>query len=124
MTFSEIIVFGVIWGALMLYFLTPFKSKRLQNKKDQSFKSAFWESLRSGITHKKVILAFVMLSSTLAYIWQYYVQLEWHIAAHGGSEMTFNPTTKAIYTVVGIIIYAVILYLLSALKRAKASSLR
>lgn len=121
MHFSAIIVFAVIWGGLMFYFLTPFERNKHRNKKDNSFGNAFKTSLLSGMKHKKVILAFVMLISTVICIWLYYAQLDWHNAAHGGGEMTFNPTIQAIYYIVAITIYTVMLYLLSAYKRAKGS---
>lgn len=121
---TEYFVFWGIWGVIMLYFFTPFNTKPLKNKKRLSFRSAFIASLLSGIKHKKVILAFAMLSSTLVYIWHYHRQLEWYHATHGGGEMTFNPTTNAIYIIVSILLYTVILYLVSACKRAKASSYR
>lgn len=124
MQFSEIIVIGVIWGGLMFYFLTPFKSKPLQRNKDDSFRDDFLASLFGGIKHKKFIFAFVMLIVTLVCVWLGYSQLKWHNDNHGGGEMTFNPTIKSIYYMVGITIYTGILYLLSAFKIAKASSLR
>ena len=95
MHFSAIIVFAVIWGGLMFYFLTPFERNKHRNKKDNSFGNAFKTSLLSGMKHKKVILAFVMLISTVICIWLYYAQLDWHNAAHGGGEMTFNPTIQS-----------------------------
>ena len=121
MQYSAIIVFAVVWGGLMYYFLTPFERNTLQSKKDNSFSRAFKASLLSGMKHKKVILAFVLLIGTLICIWLNYAQLEWHNAAHGGEETTFNPTTKAIYYIVAITIYTVMLYLLSAYKRTKGS---
>ena len=119
--YSAIIVFAVIWGGLMFYFLTPIERNTLQSKKGISFKKAFMASLLSGMKHKKIILAFVLLIGTLIGVWLNYAQLEWHNAAHGGGEMTFNPTTQAIYSIVAITIYTVMLYLLSAYKRMKGS---
>ena len=124
MQFSEIIVIGVIWGGLMFYFLTPFKSKSLQNNKNKSVRSALFASLLSVMMHKKAILAFAMLTITLVCVWLNYSQLKWHNDNHGGGEMAFNPITKAIYYMIGITIYTGILYFLSAFKIAKARCLR
>ena len=118
--FSEIVVFGIVWGGLMIFFLTPFKRKaNIEFKKTTkvTFPNALKDSLIKIALHKKAILALIMLMITLNYTWSYHSQLEWYNNAHGGGEMSINPTKQAIYYMVSITIYAILLYLFLAFRR-------
>lgn len=118
---TEIIVFGIVWGALFIYFLTPFTSLvtfESHKGSDVAFKHVFIDSLIKIVMHKKAILALLMLVITLVFIWSYYSQLEWYNLAHGVGEMSIRPKLLAIYYIVSVIIYSALLYLFLALRRA------
>ncbi|THE09142.1 hypothetical protein E1I69_23485 [Bacillus timonensis] len=90
----NIIVFWIVWGALYIYFLTPFKSLvTFESHKDSeiAFKNVFKDSLIKIVMHKKAILALLMLILTLVFIWSYYSQLEWYNLAHGVGEVSTKP---------------------------------
>ncbi|RFB11417.1 hypothetical protein DZB84_21035 [Bacillus sp. HNG] len=117
---TEIIVFGIVWGALFIYFLTPFTSLvtfKSYKGIDVAFKHVFIDSLIKIVMHKKAILALLMLVITLVFIWSYYSQLEWYNLAHGVGEVSTKPKLLGIYYIVSVIIYSALLYLLLALRR-------
>jgi hypothetical protein len=120
MQFTEIVVFGIVWGGLMIYFLTPFNKKtviEIQGSTDVTFSKAFKDSLTSLILHKKAILALLMLMITLIYIWMYYTSIEWYFKAHGEVEKSVNPMDQAFYYMINIISYAAFLYLFLAIRK-------
>ncbi|WP_043932640.1 hypothetical protein [Bacillus sp. EB01] len=117
---TEIVIFGIVWGVLLIYFLTPFKSMMIfESQKDTklAFINVFKDSLIKIIKHKKAILALIMLIITLIYIWYYHSQLEWYNQAHGVEELSTKPKQHAIYYIVSVIVYSVILYIFVALRR-------
>jgi hypothetical protein len=120
MQFSEIVVFGIVWGGLMIYFLTPFNkvtSNEIQGSSDVTFSKVFQNSLTKLALHKKAILALLMLTITLIYIWMYYTSIEWYLKAHGEGEQSINPMEQAFYHMISIILYAAILYLFLAFRK-------
>jgi hypothetical protein len=120
MQFTEIVVFGIVWGGLMIYFLTPFNKKtsiEIQGSIDVTFQKAFKDSLTKLAFHKKSILALLMLMITLIYIWMYYTSIEWYFKAHGEVLQSINPMEQAIFYTISIILYAAILYLFLAFRK-------
>jgi hypothetical protein len=120
MQFSEIVVFGIVRGGLMIYFLTPFNkltSIEIQGITDVTFSKAFKNSLTKLVLHKKAILALLMLIITLIYIWMYYTSIEWYIRVHGEVVQSINPMEQAIFNTINITLYTAILYLLLAFRK-------
>ncbi|MFY3790656.1 hypothetical protein ACOQFO_02890 [Ureibacillus sp. MALMAid1270] len=118
MQLHEIIIFGLVWGSLMIYFLTPFNQNVSADTKDQTiitFSQAFKKSLIKVVLHKKAILTGILLISTITYFGFYFYSTTTYIKAHGESEFTKLPKVDDIYYLVGVCIYAVILYFCAAL---------
>lgn len=123
MQFSEIVVFGIVWGGLMIYFLTPFNVKtsiEIPASNGLTFSKAFKDSLTKLVVHKKAILALLMLLVTLNYIWMYYTSIEWYFKAHGEFEQSINSMEQALYYMISILLYAAILYLFLAFRKTIA----
>ncbi|AST91311.1 MULTISPECIES: hypothetical protein [Sutcliffiella] len=119
MQLSAIFIFGLVWGGLMIYFFTP--TRKIENvdfKKDWNFQHAFKDSLISIGLQKKAVPVFLMLVIAVLAIWSFHSQLKWHNEAHGGGEMTYDPTVRAVIYIVGFIVYSTILYLYLAYRRA------
>lgn len=119
MQITEIVVFGMIWGGVMIYFLTPFNRKtnvEFHGDKNRTFKNVFIGSLLRLVFHKKAILAFVMLGATFFYIWSYYSSLEMYFQVHERIEKTIDPTKQAIFYTLSFFIYALIICFLIAFK--------
>ena len=119
MQFTEIVVFGIVWGGVMIYFLTPFNRKtnvEFYEDTNRTFTTVFISSLLGLIVHKKALLAFVMLGVTIFYTWSYYSSLEMYFQVHGGIEKTINPTKQAIFYTLSFFIYTLILCFLIAFK--------
>lgn len=120
MQFSEIVVFGIVWGGLMIYFLTPFNVKtsiEIPASNNVTFSKAFKDSLTKLVAHKKAHLALLMLMLTLTYIWMYYTSIEWYFKSHGEVEQSINPMEQAFYSMISILLYAAILYLFLAFRK-------
>lgn len=114
--FTEIVVFGIVWGVLFIYFLHPRKSNpNFKSPQNISFYNVFKSSLITIVTHKKAILSLIMLIITLAFIWSYYIQLEWYNQVHAIKEG--QPRKQAIHYMVSILIYSVLLYIFLAIRR-------
>ncbi|MED4015142.1 hypothetical protein [Sutcliffiella cohnii] len=119
MQLTAIFIFGLVWGGLMIYFLTP--TRKIENvdfEKDWTFQHAFKDSLISIGLQKKAVPVFLMIVIVVLAIWSFHSQLKWHNEAHGGGEMTYNPMTQAVLYIVGFIVYSAILYLYLAYRRA------
>ncbi|MCM3667246.1 hypothetical protein M3204_22880 [Mesobacillus subterraneus] len=120
MQFSEIVFFGIVWGGLMIYFLTPFNKKtsiEIQESTDVTFSKAFKNSLTKLLFHNKAILALLMLMITLIYIWMYYTSIEWYFRVHGEVVQSINPMERAFYYMISIILYTAFLYLFLAFRK-------
>lgn len=119
MEFPEILVFAIVWGALMIYFLLPF-SENNYLKIEENTKSTFLDLLKDSVVkitmHKKAIFAAIMLIITLIYIWSSHSQMEWYTNAHGG-ELSYNPTQQAVSYMLNVVIYTMILYLFLVIRR-------
>ena len=117
MSLPEIIVVGLIWGGLMIFFLMPFNLE-LQVMPKMSFSQVFKRNFINLLLHKKAILAFVMLIVTLHYFWQFYESIQVYQYIHGEDGFRIaNPKEHAIYYMIGTCIYAILIYLLLVLRR-------
>ena len=119
MTSSEIVIMLLIYSGLMTYFLVPNQSRHnFINHLDPqiNFTKAYKDNFISIIFHKKAILALILLSLTLRFIWLVYAAEEEHFNAHSGYPPISNDL-QAIYSMTGIFVYSVALVLLIAFLR-------
>lgn len=117
MQFTAIVVVAIVWGGLMIYFLTPFHGKIERNPNDP-FTKVLQESMTRLILHKKAILAFLLLLVTLMSIRSYFISAEEYARLHAITRESGNP---AIY-MVSVVLYAALLYLLLAVRWALKSA--
>lgn len=116
MSLAELLVFGIVWGGLMVYFLTPFNNKiSSKGNSKVTVSKAFKESLTRLILHKKAILALLMLIITLNFIWSYFISIDDHNKLHGVTSESVKP--QAILSMVSLTLYSVLLYILLAVRR-------
>ncbi|WP_226678474.1 hypothetical protein [Mesobacillus jeotgali] len=116
MSLAELLVFGIVWGGLMVYFLTPFNNKiSSKGNSKVTVSKAFKESLTRLILHKKAILALLMLIITLNFIWSYFISIDDHNKLHGVNSESVKP--QAILSMVSLTLYSVLLYILLAVRR-------
>jgi hypothetical protein len=115
--FTSIVVFAIVWGGLMIYFLTPFHGKIVRNPHDR-FTKALQVSLARLILHKKAILAFLLLLVTLMSIRSYVISAEEYDRLHAINRETGDP----IFYMSGVVVYFAILYLFLAVRWALKSS--
>jgi uncharacterized membrane protein (UPF0182 family) len=114
--FAELVVFGIVWGGLMVYFLTPFNNKiSVEGNSKVTVSKAFKESLTRLLLHKKAILALLMLIITLNFIWSYFISIDDHNKLHGVTSESSKP--QAIFYMISITLYALLLYILLAVRR-------
>ncbi|WP_226646840.1 hypothetical protein [Mesobacillus subterraneus] len=117
MPFSAIVVFAIVWGGLLVYFLTPFNGKM-----ESSADAPFFEALKVGfkrlIFHKKAILAFLLLMFTLLSIWSYFISTEEYARLHAMRSKAGDP----VLYMSGVVLYAAFLYLFLAVRWAMKSS--
>ncbi|PYF08330.1 hypothetical protein [Ureibacillus chungkukjangi] len=117
MSLLEIIVVGLIWGGLMIYFLMPFNLE-LQAMPNIAFSQVFKRNSLKLIFHKKAFLALVMVVVTLYYFWQFYGSIQVYQTIHGEDGFTIvNPKEHAIYYMIGTCIYSILIYILLVLRR-------
>ena len=117
MPFSAIVIFAIVWGGLMIYFLIPFHGKIDRNPHDP-FTKALQVSLGRLILHKKAILAFVLLLVTLISIRFYYISAEEYDELHAINRDSGDP----VLYMSGVVLYAAFLYLFLAVRWAMKSS--
>ncbi|MBT2642767.1 hypothetical protein J7I80_11055 [Bacillus sp. ISL-41] len=117
MQFTAIVVFAIVWGGLMIYFLTPFHGK-IERNPDDTFTKALKVSMARLILHKKAILAFLLLLVTLMNIRSYFISAEEYDRLHAITRESGNPV---IY-MVSVVLYAALLYLLLAVRWAVKSA--
>lgn len=121
MGYSEIVVLFLVYSGFIAFFIVPFQSDWCLINQQQSqinFITAFKDSLIKMVFHKKAILAFILLSCTLFSIWTGYEGAEYHINAHSGYP-PISTDLKAIYSMGGVLLYTVVLFLLIAFLRAQ-----
>ncbi|MFE4430995.1 hypothetical protein ACFRH9_29185 [Peribacillus butanolivorans] len=119
MGYSAIAVILLVYSGLMTFFLVPFQRRVYSKKYKQnqvSFLSVFKDSLIKMIVHKKAILAFILLSFTVFCIWLGYADAEYHYNAHSGYS-PISTNIKAIYSMFGLFVYTVLLFLLLGFAR-------
>lgn len=117
MSFVELMVFGIVWGGLMVYFLTPFNNKtNIEGNSKVTVSKAFKESLTRLILHKKAILALLLLIITLNFIWSYFISIDDYNTLHGVTSESGKP--QAIFYMISLTLYSVTLYILLAVRRA------
>lgn len=109
MQFTAIVVFAIVWGGLMIYFLTPFHSK-IERNPDDTFTKAFQVSLTRLILHKKAILALLLLLVTLMSIRSYFISAEEYARLHAITRESGNP----VFYMVSVVLYAALIYLFLA----------
>lgn len=117
MPFSVIVVFAIVWGGLMVYFLTPFHGRIDRNPHD-TFAKALQISLARLILHKKAILAFLLLLVTLMSIRSYFVSAREYDELHAINRDSGDP----VLYMIGVVLYAAFLYLFLAVRWAMKSS--
>jgi hypothetical protein len=115
--FSAIVVFAIVWGGLMIYFLTPFHGK-IDRNPHSTFTKTLPVSLARLILHKKAILAFLLLLVTLMSIRLYFISAREYDELHAISRDSGDP---ALY-LIGVVLYAALLYLFLAIRWAMRSS--
>ncbi|MBS8266334.1 hypothetical protein DYI25_18080 [Mesobacillus boroniphilus] len=114
MQFTEIVVFAIVWGGLMTYFLIPFDNKI---SIEGTFPKAFMVSLKKQVFHKKAILAFALLLVTLITIWSDFKSAVVYDILHGITrESAADPQEQAIFYMISVMIYAALLYLFLAVR--------
>ena len=116
MRFTEIVVFAIVWGGLMIYFLTP-NNNEIKSKENSkvTFSKAFKRSLTKLILHKKAIFALLLLTITLTYIWSYDLSIDEYNKLHGVASKSVKP--EAIFIMISVTLYGLLLYLLLAVRR-------
>lgn len=113
MQLTAIVVFAVVWGGLMVYFLTPFNDRyRLDG--NVAFSKAFRVSLKRLILHKKAILALLLLLFTVMSIRSYFISAEEYDRMHGINREYDSP----VFYMISVILYAAILFLFLAIRWA------
>ena len=117
MQFTSIVVFAIVWGSLMIYFLTPFHGKINKNPHD-TFAKALQISLARLILHKKALLAFLLLLVTLMSIRSFFMSAEGYDRLHAIHRDSGDP----VFYMSGVVVYATILYLFLAVRWAMKSS--
>ena len=117
MQFTSIVVFAIVWGGLMIYFLTPFHGKIERNPND-TFVKALQISLARLIFHKKALLAFLLLLVTLMNIRSYFRSAEEYARLHAITRDAGDP---GFYMII-VVLYAALLYLFLAVRWAMKSS--
>jgi hypothetical protein len=116
MSLAELMVFGIVWGGLMVCFLTPFTNKtNIEGSSKVTVSKAFKESLTRFILHKKAILALLMLIITLNFIWSYFGSMDDYNKLHGVTRESGKP--QAIFYMISLTLYSVTLYILLAIRR-------
>jgi len=81
-----------------------------------NFITVFKGSLIKMVINKKAIFALIILGCTLLIIWTGYEGVEFHFNAHSGYP-PISTDLKAIYSMCGVLVYTVVLYLLIAFLR-------
>jgi hypothetical protein len=120
MSLAELMVFGIVWGGLMVYFLTPFNNKiSVEGDAQVTVSKAFKESLTKLILHKKAILALLLLVITLNFIWSYFISIDDYNKLHGVTSESGKP--QAIFNMISVTLYSATLYILLAVRRALKS---
>lgn len=117
MELHEIFIFGLIWGGLMFFFLTSFneKQEKIPNK---TFSQVFKRNLLEVVLHKKAVLALILLVFTMHYFMEFYSSIQIYQLVHGEDGMMLkNPREHAVYYLVGVCIYTILIYLLSAFRK-------
>lgn len=117
MPFSAIVVFAIVWGGLLVYFLTPFNGK-MESGADAPFFEALKVSFKRLIFHKKAILAFLLLMFTLLSIWSYFISTEEYDELHAMNTDSGDP----VLYMIGVVLYATLLYLFLAVRWVMKSS--
>lgn len=124
MSYSEIGVFLLIYGGLLLYFLVPFQNEVSYTdylQRSNSFTQRFKESLKTLIGHKKALFAFILLFFTILFTWFNTKAANDHLNAHSGYP-PISANYQAIYSTLCVIIYTAVLYLLLAFVRTIKST--
>lgn len=119
MVYSEVGVMLLIYSGLIIFFLVPFQrglSLINQQKNPITFTPIYKDNLMELIFHKKAIFAFILFIFTLLLIWLNYKTADDHFNKHSGYP-PISSNLQAIYSICGVIIYTVILYLLLAFVR-------
>lgn len=117
MEVHEIFIFGLIWGGLMYFFLTPFNTEP-QEIPRKPFPQNFKRNLFEVVLHKKAILALILLVFTIHYFLEFYASVQIYQQIHGEDGMKLvNPREHAIYYIIGVCIYTILIYLLSAFRK-------
>ncbi|KGR73532.1 hypothetical protein [Ureibacillus manganicus] len=123
MQLHEILIFGGIWGWLMIFFLTPphhnVSNEPQEKSSIMTFSKVFQISLIRVVLHKKAILALVLFVATIIYFWSYFESIEVYRQIHGEDGFRLiSPKVDGIYYVFGVTIYTAVLYLCAVINRA------
>ncbi|MDI7741112.1 hypothetical protein QMK38_03780 [Lysinibacillus fusiformis] len=117
MELHEIFIFGLIWGGLMFFFLTSFNEKQ-EKMPNKTFSQVFKRNLLEVVLHKKAVLALILLVFTMHYFMEFYASIQIYQQVHGEDGMMLkNPREHAVYYLVGVCIYTILIYLLSAFRK-------
>ncbi|MGV2941625.1 hypothetical protein AB5I83_18635 [Mesobacillus sp. LC4] len=111
MPFSALVVFAIVWGGLMVYFLTPFNGK-MESGADDPFFEALKVSFKRLIFHKKAILAFLLLMFTLLSIWSYFISTEEYARLHAMR----SKAGDSVFYMISVVLYAAFLYIILAVR--------
>lgn len=110
------LVFAIVLGGLMIYFLTPTHMEVEKEFSKSGFSGAFKASFIQTTLHKKAILALLLFVATLTSIWWSYYQMQLYNDAHGIIP-TIQPSHEAVMYMTGTTIYTALIYLLLILIR-------
>ena len=102
----------VVYSGLMVFFLMPFE-RHTSVVKQQTFAQV----VKQTLLHKKAILALFLLGFVLFSTWSKYEAEEWHVNEHSGYP-PISMDLQAVYAMIGVVIYTILLAFLLACWRA------
>jgi hypothetical protein len=109
----DIIMLALVWGVLLVYFLTPFQRKKDSLPKDKmSFSAAVRLSIVSVTFHKKAIMAFTLILLSCIAVWWSQSQNDLYRETHA-----LDPERQPPY-LIGILLYSLLVYCLVVVRKA------
>ncbi|KOP81451.1 hypothetical protein [Cytobacillus solani] len=108
MDYTSVAMMALIWGALLVYFLTPFQRKtETKSYVKMNFSDALKYSFIKVTFHKKAILALAFILISLSVTSWSQNQDDYYNEIHGISSQT-----QPINYTMGIVVFSVMIYLL------------
>lgn len=108
MDFTSLAMMALVWGALLIYFLTPFQRKtETKSYVEMNFSDALKYTFVKVTFHKKAILALTFILISLSVTSWSQNQNDFYNEIHG-----ISLQTQPINYTMGIVVYSVMIYLL------------